>query len=99
MHLEWDWEPACYKQEVAQAILEIWHQITTYSDPLHLQVKSISSTEKGYSNTEREALSILHSLKKFHHYCFTREVCTIMDHNPLVAIFKKDVATLSQRLQ
>ena len=28
-----------------------------------------------------------------------REVSIITDHKPLVAIFKKDVATLSQRLQ
>ena len=37
--------------------------------------------------------------QKFHHYCFTREVSIITDHKPLVAIFKKDVATLLQRLQ
>ena len=34
----------------------------------------------------------------FHHYCFAREVL-ITDHKPLVAIFKKDVATLSQCIQ
>ena len=38
------------------------------------------------SNIEREALGILHGLKKFHHYCFAREVLIITDHKPLVAI-------------
>ena len=27
---------ANYKQEVAQAVIEMWHQTTTYSDPSHL---------------------------------------------------------------
>ena len=29
----------------------------------------------------------------FHNYCFAREISTIIDHKPLVAIFKKDVVT------
>ena len=40
-----------------------------------------------YSNIERGALGILHGLKKFHHYCFAREVLVITDHKQLVAIF------------
>ena len=51
-----------------------------------------------YSNIEREALGILHGPKKIHHYCFAKEV-SIRDHKPLVAIFKKDVVTLSQQIQ
>ena len=48
---------------------------------------------------EREALGILHGLKKLHHYCFARELSIITDDKPLAAIFKKDVAMLSQRIQ
>ena len=44
-------------------------------------------------------LGILHGLEKFHHYCFDREVLVITGHKPLVSIFKKDVATLSQQIQ
>ena len=39
--------------------------------------KSISAAEKRYSNTEREALGILHDLKKFHHCYFPWEVSII----------------------
>ena len=35
----------------------------------------------------------------FHHYWFTRKMNIITDHKLLVTIFKKEVATLSQRLQ
>ena len=34
--------------------------------------------------------------KNFHHYCVAREVSIITDHKVLVAIFKYDVATLSE---
>ena len=55
--------------------------------------------ERRYSNIKCKVLGILHGLEKFHHYCFGREVLVIMDHKPLVSIFKKDVATLSQHIQ
>ena len=42
---------------------------------------------------------MLHGLERFHHYCFAMEVSVIMDHKSLVAIFKKDVANLSQGIQ
>ena len=44
-------------------------------------------------------LGILHGLEKFHHYCFVSEVHVITDHKPFVAIFKKDIAILSQCIQ
>ena len=37
--------------------------------------------------------------EKFHHYCFARKVLISTDHKLLVAIFKKDVAMLSQCIQ
>ena len=61
--------------------------------------KCLTGAEHRYSNIEREALGILHGLKKFHHYCFARQVHVITDKKLLVAIFKKDVATLSQCIQ
>ena len=65
--------------------------------PITFARKSLSSAERRYGNIEKEALGILHGLEKFHHYCFVREVSKITDHKLLVAIFKKDVALLSQR--
>ena len=65
--------------------------------PIAFGSKSLTSGEHIYSNVERETLGILHAVKKFHHYCFAWDVSVITDHKPLVAIFKKDVATLSQR--
>ena len=61
--------------------------------------KSLTGAESRYSNIEHEALGIIHGLEKFHHYCFGRNVIIFTDHKPLIAIFKKDVATLSQPIQ
>ena len=54
---------------------------------------------RGIVTSKHEALGILHGLEKFHHYCFSREVLVITDHKPLISMFKKDVATLSQHTQ
>ena len=67
--------------------------------PIAFACKSFTGAEYRHRNIEREALGIIHGLKKFHHYCFAREVLIITDHKSLVAIFKKDVATLSQHIQ
>ena len=67
--------------------------------PIAFASKSLKGAKSRYSNIEHEALGIIHGLEKFHHYCFGRNVIVITDHKPLVAIFKKDVATLSQQIQ
>ena len=64
----------------------------------HLPARA-SMGQKGDTATLRwEALGILYGLVKFHNYCFAREE-VFMDHKPFMAIFKKGVAILSQRLQ
>ena len=71
----------------------------TILHPIAFASKSLTTAEQRYSNIKHEALGILHGLAKFHHYCIDREVLVITDHKLLVSIFKKDVATLSQRIQ
>ena len=71
----------------------------TILHPIAFASKSLIDTEHRHSNIERETPGILHGLKKFHHYCFVREVYVITDHKPLVSIFKKDMAMLSQQIQ
>ena len=61
--------------------------------------KSLTSADTHYINVEREVLGILNGLEKCHHYYFTCEVRMIMDHKLLIAICKKDVTSLSHRLQ
>ena len=93
------WSCPTANKEAVQAAQETRHQTNSILRPITFARKSLSRVERRYSNIEREALGILHGLKKFCHYCFVREVRLITDHKWLVAIFKKDVATLSQRKQ
>ena len=67
--------------------------------PIVFACKSLTQAKRSYSNIEREALGILYGLEKLHHFLFAREVGIITDHKLLITISKKDVATLSQRLQ
>ena len=67
--------------------------------PIAVASKSLAGAEQRYSNIKHEVLGILHGLEKFHHYCFGREVLIITDHKPLISMFKRDVATLSQHIQ
>ena len=67
--------------------------------PIAFASKSLTGAEQRYSNIEHEVLGILLRLEKFHHYCFGKKVLVIIDHKPLVSIFKKDVATLVQQIQ
>ena len=71
----------------------------TILQPIAFASKSLTSAEHRYSNTEREALGTLHGPEKFNHYCSVRDVNVITNHKSLVAIFKKDIVTLSQRIQ
>ena len=97
-HPEWALGLPCCQWEMVQHARKILHQ-TTHTPPIAFASKSLTSAEHRYSNIQREALGMLHGLEKFHHYCFARDVNVIKDHKPLVAIFKNDEVTLSQRIQ
>ena len=57
--------------------------------PIAFASKSLTGADWRYSNIEQETLGILHGLEKFHHYSFGREVLIIIDHKPLIFMFKK----------
>ena len=67
--------------------------------PIAFSSKSLLGDGWHYSKIELEALGVLQRLDMFHYYCFTKEICVITDHNPLVAVISKDVPVLSQQLQ
>ena len=47
---------------------------------------NISSAEENYSQTEKESLAIVDTVKKFHHYIHGRSLTIITDHKPLSGI-------------
>ena len=50
-----------------------------------LSSKTLSSAKQSYSQTEKEALSPIYRLCKFHHYLYVRHFIIVTDHKPLHA--------------
>ena len=67
--------------------------------PVIYTSRSITETEKNYSNIERELLSVVFALERLHHYVYGYTVIVQTDHLPLVSIWKKSIAASSARLQ
>lgn len=58
--------------------------------PVLFVSSKLSSTEKKYSNLERESLAIIFALKKLHKYIFGRKFVIITHHEPLKFIFGRN---------
>eukprot|EP00731_Ephydatia_muelleri_P005288 Em0002g1464a len=68
-----------------------------YSDggerPIANASKTLTTTQQGYSQIQKEALAIVFALRKFHQFLYGRPFILIMDHKPLLALFGPTKAT------
>jgi hypothetical protein len=70
--------------------------------PIAYSSRSLTKTEKHYSQRDKEALALVWGVKKFHTYIFTRHFTLRIGHKPLTAIFsptKAISATTAARIQ
>ena len=70
--------------------------------PLSFASRSLSKAEKNYSQIDREALSIVWAIKKFHMFLFARPFTLVTDCKVLLSIFspvKGIPSTAASRLQ
>lgn len=49
--------------------------------------RSLTQSEKNYSQIEKEALSIIFAVEKFNQYIYRRNFVLVTDHKPLVTLF------------
>ena len=75
----------------------ISHQTEEEEKPIAFSSKTLTKSELNYSQLEKEALSIIFGIRKFHKYLYGRKFVLLTDHKPILTILEPTtgVPTLS----
>ena len=70
--------------------------------PIAFASHTLTASKKNYAQLEKEPLSLVYGVKKFHRYLYGQKVTLLKDHQPLTTIFhpNKSIPSLAAaRLQ
>ncbi|KAL5477849.1 hypothetical protein EMCRGX_G024698 [Ephydatia muelleri] len=72
----------------------LFHRYPDASErPICNASKTLTPTQRGYSQIQKEALAIIFALSKFHQFLYGRPFILVTDHKPLLALFGPTKAT------
>ena len=64
--------------------------------PIGFVSRTHTAAEKNYSQIEKEALSCIFGINKFHIYLYGHKFILVTDHEPLLSLFKEQKAIPQQ---
>ncbi len=65
----------------------------TIDKPIYYANQLMTKTEKNYTTTEKETLSMIYAIKKFHHYLLGNNFTFFVDHQALIYLVNKPTIT------
>ena len=72
----------------------IFHRCPDGSEcPIRNESKTLTATQRKYSQIQKEAMAIVFDLKKFYQYLYGRHFILVTDHKPLIALFHPHKST------
>ena len=72
----------------------LFHRYSDGSErPIANASKTLTNTQRGYSQIQKEALAIIFALNKFHQFLYGCTFILVTDHKPLIALFGPTKAT------
>ena len=67
--------------------------------PVAYASRSLTVTEKNYAQIEKELLSVVFAVERFHQYIYAKHVNVYTDHKPLIPLMKRPIHEAPARIQ